>query len=84
MMAIGYTIMAGYGFSPLLGRVEALAKVPRMLGKRRRRVRRVSWRAMMAMLRPVEPPLAVIRRFAHARAAKTGREGIVAHVNRGG
>jgi GT2 family glycosyltransferase len=81
MMAIAYTIAAGYGLSPLLGRVEAMVKVPRMLAKRRKVVRRVSWQAMMAMLRPVESPLAVARRFAHARASKTGREGIAADVN---
>jgi GT2 family glycosyltransferase len=81
MMAIGYTVAAGYGFGPLLGRIEALAKIPRMLAKRRRVVRRVSSQSMMALLRPVELPLAVARRYSHARAAKTGREGIPADAN---
>jgi GT2 family glycosyltransferase len=80
MMAIGYSVAAGYGLGPLLGRIEALAKIPRMLAKRRRVGRRVSWQTMMALLRPVELPLAVVRRFAHARAAKTAREGVPVDV----
>ena len=84
LMAVGYTIVAGHGFGALLGRIEALAKVPRMLAKRRRVVRRVSSRTMMARLRPVEHPLAVARRYAHVRIAKKGREGMLADVNQGG
>ncbi|RLC57348.1 MAG: hypothetical protein DRI80_15095, partial [Chloroflexota bacterium] len=52
-----------------------LIGLSRMLAKRRQIIRRVSSRAMMAKLQPLENPLAVLRRYAHIRNAK-GQRGI--------
>jgi GT2 family glycosyltransferase len=65
LMSVGYAVAAGRGSGALQGRLEALVKAPRLLAKRRQAVRRVSPRAMMAKLHPVENPLAVLRRYTH-------------------
>jgi len=65
LMSVGYAAAAGRGTGALQGRLKALVKAPRLLAKRRQAVRRVSPRAMMAKLHPVENPLAVLRRYAH-------------------
>ena len=70
LMAVGYAIASGRGLGAVQGRVEALGKVARMLAKRRRIVRRIPTRAMVAKLHPVEQPLAVRRRYVHLRTAK--------------
>jgi GT2 family glycosyltransferase len=63
LMSVGYAMAAGRGFGALQGRIESLGKIPRMLAKRRQIERRVSPGAMMAMLHPVENPLAVLGRY---------------------
>jgi len=70
LMAVGYAIASGRGLGAVQGRIEALGKVARMLAKRRQIVRRISTRAMVAKLHPVEQPLAVRRRYVHLRAAR--------------
>lgn len=73
LMSVVYSVTAGRGQGAVQGRLEALGKIPRMLAKRRQMVRRISARAMMAKLHKVESPLAVLRRYAHIRAAKGAR-----------
>ncbi len=73
LMSVGYAIAAGRGVGAVQGRIEALAKVPRMLVKRRQTRHRVSSHTMMTKLHPIEPPLAVLRRYGFAR--ETGRRG---------
>jgi len=69
LMAVVYAIAAGHGLGAVQGRISALGEVPRMLAKRRQVVHRISSRAMMAKLHPLENPLAVLRRYAHIRIA---------------
>jgi GT2 family glycosyltransferase len=56
--------------SALAGRREGLRRLPAMLAQRRTCVRRIPAAAMMAKLRPVEPPWRVLGRFVHVAAAK--------------
>jgi len=83
LMAVGYAIASGRGRGAVQGRIEALGKVRRMLAKRRRIVRRVSTRAMVAKLHPVEQPLAVRRRYAHLGTAENGADRSPSPINRG-
>ena len=73
LMAVGYAIAAGRGPGAVQGRIEALIGLSRMLAKRRQIIRRVSSRAMMAKLQPLENPLAVLRRYAHIRTKNAAR-----------
>jgi len=75
LMSVGYAIAAGRGPGAVQGRIEALSKVPRLLAKRRQAVRRISPRAMMAKLHPLENPLAVLRRYTHISTATSTRGG---------
>jgi hypothetical protein len=74
LMSVGYAIATGRGRGAIQGRIEALSKIPRMLAKRRRIVRRISSRTMMAKLHPLENPLAILRRYAYIRITR-GRQG---------
>ncbi len=74
LMAVGYAIASGRGLGAIQGRIEALGKMPRMLAKRRRIVRRISTCAMVAKLHPIEHPLAVRRRYVHLGTAKDGAD----------
>jgi len=65
LMSVGYAILAGRGLGAVQGRIEALGGIPRMLAKRRRMLRRMSPRAMLALLHPVENPFMVLHRYAH-------------------
>jgi len=69
LMSVGYAIAAGRGPGAVQGRIQALGGVPRMFAKRRQIVRRISSRAMIDRLHPVENPLTVLRRYAHVRTA---------------
>jgi GT2 family glycosyltransferase len=51
--------------SSLTGRLAALPKLVTMFAKRRQRLNRISARAMMQKLQPVELPLRVLRRYRH-------------------
>jgi GT2 family glycosyltransferase len=75
LMALGYALTTGYGFSALQGRIEAIGAIPRMLAKRRALIRRISPRAMLARLSPIENPLAVLHRYRHLLFPPPGRGG---------
>ena len=55
--------------SALAGRWEALRRLPMMLARRRRLVKRISAQQMMARLHPVEAPWRVLRRYGHTPPA---------------
>jgi hypothetical protein len=74
LMSVGYAVAIGRGPGALQGRIEALRESPRLLAKRRRVVRRISSRAMMAKLHPVENPVAVLRRYARMNVARDERD----------
>lgn len=63
LMAIGYALATGRGGDALNGRWQALRQIRSLLAKRRKLVRKVSNRAMMAKLHPVENPLTLWRRY---------------------
>jgi GT2 family glycosyltransferase len=63
ILAVAYAALVERQMDTLLGRLEALGGLFRMLSKRSKRVRRVSWREMTARLQPVEGPLAMLRRY---------------------
>jgi GT2 family glycosyltransferase len=63
VMAVGYGAVVDRQLDTLWGRVGALAGLVRMVSKRSKRVRRASWREMMARLQPAEGPLAMLRRY---------------------
>lgn len=73
LMSVGYAIATGQRRGGLLGRIEALAKVPRMIAKRRRILRRIASRSMMASMHPVDRPGEVLRRYDYARPRKAGK-----------
>lgn len=65
LMSVGYAIIAGRGFGAVQGRIEASCGILRMIAKRRRMLKRMSSRAMLALLHPVESPFTVLRRYVH-------------------
>lgn len=73
LMAIGYNMATGRGFSALKGRIEGLLKIPRMLAKRRKLVRRTSSQAMITKLHPVENPLTLFRRYMNIAGAANSK-----------
>jgi len=83
LMAVGYAIAIGRGPGAVQGRIAALSKLPRMLTKRRRIVRRVSSRTIMARLHPLENPLAVVSRYAHIRVTGGGQDVAPGSASRG-
>jgi len=74
LMSVGYAVAVGRGPGALQGRIEALPEIPRLLAKRRRIVRRMSSREMIAKLHPVENPVAVLRRFTHLDFTRDKRD----------
>jgi hypothetical protein len=69
LMSLGYNFLSGRGFIALKARFEALRRLPEMLAKRRRLVRRISSTTMINKLHPVESPLTLLRR--HRSLART-------------
>ena len=81
LLVVAYALATGRGFGALLGRLQALGRIPRMLAKRRRIVRRVSSRAMVTRLHSVDYPLATLRRYAYVRPDREGRDGSIGVVH---
>jgi hypothetical protein len=69
LMAVGYAIVTGRGIYAIQGRVEALRQWRKILLQRRRLVRRLSPRAMMAMLHPPGNPFRLFRRYLNISGA---------------
>ncbi len=74
LMALGYALVSGRGLNAIKGRLEALAGWRQMLAKRRRVVRKMPGRAMMAQLSPPENPLTLWRRYVNIAGAVKNQE----------
>lgn len=72
-LSLGYALKEKRLNSALAGRLEAIRRLPAMLAKRQNILRRISARAMMAKLYPVESPLAILRRYTHIQPASARR-----------
>jgi len=73
LLSIGFNIFSGRGLNALKGRWEAIRQISDVLTKRRKVVRRVSSKEMMALMQPIENPFALLRdHLSMFQAAKSG------------
>ncbi len=62
-LSLGYALVNGRGLTAIKGRLEALRGLPQILAKRRKMVRKISAKTMMAKLHPAENPLNLWRQY---------------------
>jgi len=74
-LSLGYAWRQHRLGSAFTGRLAALPKIPLMLARRRRRVKRISAARMLAQLHPVESPLKIVRRYLHLAKALVPNDG---------
>ncbi|MFN8491960.1 MAG: glycosyltransferase family 2 protein [Caldilineaceae bacterium] len=65
LLSLGYALRQRRLGSALAGRWAALGKIPLMLTRRRTRVKRISSKAMLEKLHPIELPWQIVRRYVH-------------------
>jgi GT2 family glycosyltransferase len=73
-MSLTYALLERRFLSALMGRLEALGKVPGMMAKRKRTPKNVDSATVYRQMKPVENPAAVLARYAHAKQAMTHRK----------